>query len=137
MFVNRKQKGSMSPFWFHITIFDQQVNPQTNLLSQTSSFSLCHLSPWLKKARGVSSSLLLNLSTCLISSMTSFPTGNLDWEKVWQEHLAAYLMMEWTPESLKCKFQELVCKKNPIGDPNYPPYVRKAKQIFEKNYCCN
>jgi hypothetical protein len=37
--------------------------------------------------------------------------GNPDWEKVWQEHLAAYPTMERTPatpESLKRKFQELV-----------------------------
>jgi hypothetical protein len=36
--------------------------------------------------------------------------GNPDWEKVWYEHLAAYPTMEWTPELLKHKFQELVCK---------------------------
>ncbi len=64
--------------------------------------------------------------------MTSFPIGNPDWEKVLQEHLAAYLMMERTPELLKRKFQELVRKKNPTGDPNYLPYVRKAKQILRK-----
>jgi hypothetical protein len=40
--------------------------------------------------------------------------------------------MEWTPELLKRKFQELVCKKNPTGDPNCPPYVSKAKQISRK-----
>jgi hypothetical protein len=39
------------------------------------------------------------------------PIGNPDWEKVWQEHSAAYPTMEQTPESLKCKFQELVRKK--------------------------
>jgi hypothetical protein len=61
-----------------------------------------------------------------------FPIGNPDWEKVCQEHLAAYPTMEWTLELLKCKFQELVCKKNPTGDPNCPTYVREAKQIFRK-----
>jgi hypothetical protein len=39
------------------------------------------------------------------------PIGNPDWEKVWQEHLAAYPTMERTPKLLKHKFQELVCKK--------------------------
>jgi hypothetical protein len=29
------------------------------------------------------------------------PIGNPDWEKVWQEHLAAYPTMEWSAESLK------------------------------------
>jgi hypothetical protein len=38
------------------------------------------------------------------------PIGNPDWEKVWQEHLAAYPTMERTPELLKRKFQELVRK---------------------------
>jgi hypothetical protein len=55
------------------------------------------------------------------------PISNPNWEKVWHEQSAAYLTMEWTPESLKHKFQELVCKKNPTGDPNCPPYVRGAK----------
>ncbi len=57
------------------------------------------------------------------------PIGNPDWEKVWQEHSAAYPMMERTPESLKRKFQELVRKKKPTGDPNCPPYVCEAKRI--------
>jgi hypothetical protein len=75
MFVNCKHKKvPHHHLWFHVTIFGQQTNPQTNPLSRTSSFSRCHhLSPWQKKARGVSSSLLLSLSTCLISSTTSSP----------------------------------------------------------------
>jgi hypothetical protein len=36
------------------------------------------------------------------------PIGNPDWEKVWQEHSAAYPTMERTLELLKRKFQELV-----------------------------
>jgi hypothetical protein len=60
------------------------------------------------------------------------PIGNPDWEKVWQEHSAAYSTMERTQESLKRKFQELVRKKNPTGDPNCPPYVCKAKRISRK-----
>jgi hypothetical protein len=32
------------------------------------------------------------------------PVGNLDWEKVWQEHLAAYPTMEQTLDLLKHKF---------------------------------
>jgi hypothetical protein len=60
------------------------------------------------------------------------PIGNPDWEKVWQEHLAAYPTMEQTPESLKRNFQELVRKKNPTCDPNCPPYVHEAKQISRK-----
>ena len=55
------------------------------------------------------------------------PIGNPDWEKVWQEHLAAYPTMERTLESLKRKFQELVHKKIPTCDPNCPLYARKAK----------
>ncbi len=40
--------------------------------------------------------------------------------------------MEQTPELLKRKFQELVCKKVHTGDPNCPPYVCKANQISRK-----
>jgi hypothetical protein len=57
---------------------------------------------------------------------------NPDWEKVWHEHSAAHPTMEGTAESLKRKFQELVCKINPTGDPNCPPYIREAKQISRK-----
>jgi hypothetical protein len=75
MFVNHKHKKvPHHHLCFQVTIFGQQTNPQTNLLSQKSSSLLSHhLSPWQKKARGVSSSLLLNLSTCSISSITSSP----------------------------------------------------------------
>jgi hypothetical protein len=40
--------------------------------------------------------------------------------------------MEWTAESIKRKFQELVCKKNPTVDPDCPPYICEAKQISRK-----
>ena len=60
------------------------------------------------------------------------PIGNPDWERIWQEHSARYPTKERTSESLKRKFQELARKKNPTGDPNCPPYVRDAKQIFYK-----
>ncbi len=39
------------------------------------------------------------------------PIGNPYFENVWQEHSAAHPTMERTLESLKSKFQELVCKK--------------------------
>ncbi len=84
-----------------------------------------------KKARGVSSSLLLNKHLLNVIDKI-LPIGNLDWEKVWHEHLAAYHTMERTPESLKHKFQELIRKKNPTGDPNCPPYVCNAKKISRK-----
>jgi hypothetical protein len=133
MFVNRKHKRvTHHHLWFHVTIFGHKTNPQTNLLSRTSSFSLYHhLSPWQKKARGVSSSLLLNLSTCWISSTTWSPLviqiGRRSGKSIW------LLIPRWSgPESLKHKFQELGCKKNPTGDPNCPPYVCKAKQISRK-----
>jgi hypothetical protein len=60
------------------------------------------------------------------------PIGYPDWEKVWNEHSAAYPTIEQTAELLKRKFQGLVCKKNPTGDPNCPPYVHNAKQISRK-----
>jgi hypothetical protein len=58
--------------------------------------------------------------------------GNPDWEKVCHVHSNAYPTIEWTPESLKCRFQELVCDKIPTGDPNCPPYICEAKQISWK-----
>jgi hypothetical protein len=107
----------LSPFWFHVTIFGQQTNPKTNLLSQTSSFSLCHhLSPWRKKGKSGFKFTVAELEHMLDIIDDIVLIGNPDWEKVWQEYLAAYPTMEWTPESLKHKIQELVHKKHPTDD---------------------
>jgi hypothetical protein len=60
------------------------------------------------------------------------PIGNPDWERIWQEHLARYPTKGRTSESLKRKFQQLARTKIPTGDPNCPPYIRDAKQIYYK-----
>jgi hypothetical protein len=58
--------------------------------------------------------------------------GNLDWERVWNKHLAQYPTEDWTTEYLKHKFQELACMKVRTGDPNCPPHVCNAKRIYYK-----
>jgi hypothetical protein len=65
------------------------------------------------------------------------PIGNPDWEKVWQEHLAAYPTMEQTPESLKYKFKELVHKKNPTGDPPTVLLMFVRPREFKENCYCD
>jgi hypothetical protein len=60
------------------------------------------------------------------------PKGNPDWERIWQEHLSRYLTKEQTTELLKCILQEFSRRKVPTGDPNCPPYIHDAKQIFYK-----
>ena len=60
------------------------------------------------------------------------PIGAPEWERVWDRHDSAFRAKERTPESLKRKFQELARKKIPTGDPECPPYVRKAKHIYHK-----
>jgi hypothetical protein len=130
VFANHKHKKiPHHHLLFHVTIFSQQTNPQTNLLSQTSSISLCHrLSPWQKKGkRGfIFSTAELEHMLNIINEIV--PIGNPDWEKVWQEHLATYPTMERTLELLS----RTCSQKNPTGDTNFPPYVCKAKQISRK-----
>jgi len=60
------------------------------------------------------------------------PIGTSEWERVWERHDVDFQAKERTPESLKRKFQELARKKIPTGDPECPPYVRKAKHIYHK-----
>ncbi len=60
------------------------------------------------------------------------PIGNTEWEEIWERHNEGYAERDRTVESLKRKFQELVRKKIPTGDPNCPRYVRYANRIFYK-----
>jgi hypothetical protein len=55
------------------------------------------------------------------------PIGNTEWEEIWERHNKGYAERDRTVESLKCKFQELVRKKIPTGDPNCPRYVRYSR----------
>jgi hypothetical protein len=60
------------------------------------------------------------------------PIGNLEWERVWGRHLSCYLWWERTVELLRCKFQQLACKKMPRGDLNCPHYICSSKHIYRK-----
>ncbi len=59
------------------------------------------------------------------------PIGNPDWERVWDSHTTRYPKKERTAKSLRCKFQELACKKMPTSDPNCLPHIRSAKRIYK------
>ncbi len=58
------------------------------------------------------------------------PIGNPDWDKILNKHASRYPTKDCTAKSLKRKFQELACTKIPTGDPNMPPHICKAKQIY-------
>jgi hypothetical protein len=58
------------------------------------------------------------------------PIRNLDLDKILNEHASRYPTKDCTAKSLKHKFQELTRTKIPTGDPNMPPHIRKAKQIY-------
>ena len=60
------------------------------------------------------------------------PSGNPDWERVWDRHNTRYPQKDRTAESLRRKFQTLVKKKMKTGDPNCPPHIRSAKRIYRK-----
>ena len=56
----------------------------------------------------------------------------MEWETVFHQHSTLWPNETRTNESLKRKFQKLRNKKIPTGDPNCPPDVRRAKQIYVK-----
>jgi hypothetical protein len=62
--------------------------------------------------------------------MRSSPLGIPPGSKSRKEHSSCHPTKERTTEPLKQKFQELVHKKVPTGDPNCPPYIRDAKRIY-------
>jgi hypothetical protein len=60
------------------------------------------------------------------------PIGNPKWEQIWDRHSSHYPGWDQTAESLRCKFQQLACKKMPTDDPNCLPYIHSAKHIYRK-----
>jgi hypothetical protein len=112
MFVNHKQK-KVPPH--HLWSTDQ---PSLSII--LLSLLSCTMA---KKGKGDFKFTIAELEHLLDVINKIAPIGNPDWEKV---HYLSH--DKQTPESLKHKFQELVCKKNPIGDPNCPPHICEAKQ---------
>jgi len=51
------------------------------------------------------------------------------WQTIAEIHLENYCREAKTAVSLCRSFQEIARKTGPMGDPNCPPYVNKAKQI--------
>jgi hypothetical protein len=57
------------------------------------------------------------------------PIAGTEWDTVVSIHNEEYPQHARTAESLHRKFQEVVQKTGPTGDPNCPPHVRHAKLI--------
>lgn len=60
------------------------------------------------------------------------PISQDEWEEVERRHVSVYSDLERNKETLKRKFQSLYLKKMPTGDPNCPPNVRLAKQLYQE-----
>ena len=58
------------------------------------------------------------------------PVGTQEWEYVEAEFNSANLKSLWDVKSLRKKFNMLVKKKIPTGNPMCPPFVWFAKQMF-------
>ncbi len=50
-----------------------------------------------------------------------------NWQAVADIHLENYCQEAQTAESLRRKFQEIARRTGPMGDPNCPDYIIKAK----------
>ena len=57
------------------------------------------------------------------------PTSGSEWSLVASEHSETYPTMERNVESIKRQYQSLLRRREPTGDPNFPPDVKKAKAI--------
>jgi len=57
------------------------------------------------------------------------PTSGSEWSLVASEHSETYPTMERNVESIKRQYQSLLRRREPTGDPNCPPDVKKAKAI--------
>jgi hypothetical protein len=60
------------------------------------------------------------------------PISQDEWEEVERRHVATYSNLERNKDTLKLKFQLLYLKKMPTGDPNCPPNVCFAKQLYQE-----
>ncbi len=63
------------------------------------------------------------------------PTSSPEWERVQDKHFENYDKKERMTESLKRKFQHMVCKKVPTSDPNCPQHICFAKRVYQKTIC--
>ena len=57
------------------------------------------------------------------------PISGSEWSLVASEHTETYGAMERNVDSIKRQYQSLLRRREPTGDPNCPPDVKKAKAI--------
>jgi hypothetical protein len=62
------------------------------------------------------------------------PISIPEWDRVQDKHSEKYGDKEWTAESLKHKFQHLVCQKVPTGDPSCPEHIVLQRVFIRKLY---
>ncbi len=60
------------------------------------------------------------------------PVTTTEWDTVAERHYTFFPEFSRTGESLKRKFNSIAKRSGPSGDPNCPPYVRKAKAVKKK-----
>ena len=60
------------------------------------------------------------------------PVTTTEWDTVAERHYTFFPEFSRTGESLKRKFNSIAKRSGPLGDPNCPPYVRKAKAVKKK-----
>jgi hypothetical protein len=73
--------------------------------------------------------LLSKLNFLLDNIKNVMPIAGTEWDTMASIHNEEYPQHARTAESLHWKFQEVVQKTHPTGDPNCPPHVRRANLI--------
>ncbi len=60
------------------------------------------------------------------------PVTGTEWDAIFEHHYTFFPEFSRTGQSLKRKFNSFAKRSGPLGDPNRPPYVRKAKTVKKK-----
>ena len=60
------------------------------------------------------------------------PVTAAEWNTIAEHDYTFFPEYHRTGKSLKCKFNSVTKMSGPSGDPNCPPYVRKAKAVKKK-----
>ena len=89
----------------------------------------------MKKKRGGRVKGCLSYSNSQVESLLDLmeqylPVGTQEWEYIANEYSSAHPRPLRDVASLRRKFNTLAKKKTPTGNPSCPPFVRRAKKIF-------
>ncbi len=114
----------LNPSQIHLILANLSVN-----FTQTQKFGTILVVTMAKGKRGFKFTIR-ELKSLVKAVEELVPISNIEWEWVWNRHVALYPQQDRTAKSLKRKFQEMGRAKIKTGDPNMPPHICGAKWAY-------